>query len=134
MAQKTAVIIDDEPDITTYFETLLIDNGWSVRTANDPNAGNDPFGQDGGDVQDGDGGDAAADFDFESLFGDADQDNDGDVDAEDLSTKASEKAKAKATADAKTKGKAKFGKSLAVAEKVGETIGHVTKALVKIDL
>jgi CheY-like chemotaxis protein len=39
MAEKTAVIIDDEPDITTYFSTLLIDNGWSVRTANDPNAG-----------------------------------------------------------------------------------------------
>ena len=36
MAPKTAVIIDDEPDITTYFETLLTDNGWSVRTANDP--------------------------------------------------------------------------------------------------
>jgi len=39
MATKTAVIIDDEPDITTYFETLLTDNGWSVRIANDPNAG-----------------------------------------------------------------------------------------------
>jgi len=39
MAEKTAVIIDDEPDITTYFETLLTDNGWSVRIANDPNAG-----------------------------------------------------------------------------------------------
>jgi CheY-like chemotaxis protein len=39
MAEKTAVIIDDEPDITTYFETFLTDNGWSVRTANDPNAG-----------------------------------------------------------------------------------------------
>ena len=39
MAPKTAVIIDDEPDITTYLETLLTDNGWSVRAANDPNAG-----------------------------------------------------------------------------------------------
>lgn len=39
MAAKTAVIIDDEPDITTYFETLLTDNGWSVQTANDPNEG-----------------------------------------------------------------------------------------------
>jgi CheY-like chemotaxis protein len=39
MAEKSAVIIDDEPDITTYFETLLSDNGWSVRTANDPNKG-----------------------------------------------------------------------------------------------
>ena len=39
MAPKTAVIIDDEPDITTYFETFLTDNGWSVRVANDPNQG-----------------------------------------------------------------------------------------------
>ena len=39
MAPKTAVIIDDEPDITTYFETLLTDNGWSVRISNDPNEG-----------------------------------------------------------------------------------------------
>jgi CheY-like chemotaxis protein len=39
MAPKTAVIIDDEPDVTTYFETLLTDNGWSVRSANDPNEG-----------------------------------------------------------------------------------------------
>ena len=39
MALKTAVIIDDEPDITTYFETVLTDNGWSARTANDPNEG-----------------------------------------------------------------------------------------------
>ena len=39
MAPKTAVIIDDEPDITTYFETFLTDNGWDVRVANDPNQG-----------------------------------------------------------------------------------------------
>ncbi len=39
MAEKTAVIIDDEPDITTYLGTLLTDNGWSVRTANNPNEG-----------------------------------------------------------------------------------------------
>jgi DNA-binding response OmpR family regulator len=39
MALKTAVIIDDEPDVTTYFETFLTDNGWSVRSANDPNEG-----------------------------------------------------------------------------------------------
>ena len=39
MAEKTAVIIDDEPDITTYFEAILTDNGWSVKVANDPNAG-----------------------------------------------------------------------------------------------
>ncbi len=39
MAPKTAVIIDDEPDITTYVGTFLSDNGWSVRSANDPNEG-----------------------------------------------------------------------------------------------
>jgi twitching motility two-component system response regulator PilH len=39
MAPKTAVIIDDEPDITTYLGTFLSDNGWSVRSANDPNEG-----------------------------------------------------------------------------------------------
>jgi CheY-like chemotaxis protein len=39
MAPKTAVIIDDEPDITTYFSTLLTDAGWIVRTANNPNEG-----------------------------------------------------------------------------------------------
>jgi len=39
MASRNAVIIDDEPDVTTYFETLLADNGWNVRTANDPNEG-----------------------------------------------------------------------------------------------
>ncbi|HSO22196.1 MAG TPA: response regulator [Chondromyces sp.] len=39
MAAKTAVIIDDEPDITTYLSTFLSDNGWDVRSANDPNQG-----------------------------------------------------------------------------------------------
>lgn len=39
MAPKTAVIIDDEPDITTYLGTFLSDNGWNVRTCNDPNQG-----------------------------------------------------------------------------------------------
>ena len=34
MAGKNALIIDDEPDVTTYHGTLLSDNGWSVRTAN----------------------------------------------------------------------------------------------------
>jgi len=34
MAGKIALIIDDEPDITTYHGTLLSDNGWEVRTAN----------------------------------------------------------------------------------------------------
>lgn len=39
MAPKRAVIIDDEPDITTFFGTVLGDAGWEVRTANDPNQG-----------------------------------------------------------------------------------------------
>ena len=39
MAPKTAVIIDDEPDITTYLGTFLSDNGWNVRSANNPNEG-----------------------------------------------------------------------------------------------
>ena len=34
MAQRVVVIIDDEPDITTYLATLLADNGWKARTAN----------------------------------------------------------------------------------------------------
>ncbi len=34
MTQRSAVVIDDEPDVTTYLETLLTDNGWRVRTAN----------------------------------------------------------------------------------------------------
>jgi CheY-like chemotaxis protein len=34
MAQRVAVIIDDEPDITTYLATLLADHGWQARTAN----------------------------------------------------------------------------------------------------
>lgn len=34
MAGKFALIIDDEPDITTYHEALLSDNGWQVQTAN----------------------------------------------------------------------------------------------------
>jgi len=34
MPVKTALIIDDEPDITTYHGTLLSDNGWEVYTAN----------------------------------------------------------------------------------------------------
>ena len=34
MAAKTALIIDDEPDITTYHGTVLSDHGWEVFTAN----------------------------------------------------------------------------------------------------
>jgi twitching motility two-component system response regulator PilH len=34
MASKIALVIDDEPDITTYHGTLLSDHGWEVLTAN----------------------------------------------------------------------------------------------------
>jgi twitching motility two-component system response regulator PilH len=34
MAVKTALIIDDEPDVTTYHGTVLSDHGWEVHTAN----------------------------------------------------------------------------------------------------
>jgi two-component system alkaline phosphatase synthesis response regulator PhoP len=34
MRQRNAVVIDDEPDVTTYLATLLSDHGWRVRTAN----------------------------------------------------------------------------------------------------
>jgi len=34
MKQRSAVVIDDEPDVTTYLGMLLSDNGWKVRTAN----------------------------------------------------------------------------------------------------
>lgn len=33
MSAKIALIIDDEPDVTTYHATLLSDHGWDVRTA-----------------------------------------------------------------------------------------------------
>lgn len=36
---RSALIIDDEPDMTTYFSTLLKDNGWDVRTANSADDG-----------------------------------------------------------------------------------------------
>lgn len=39
MAQRVAVIIDDEPDITTYLATLLTDHGWKAQTANSVKAG-----------------------------------------------------------------------------------------------
>lgn len=34
MTQRSAVVIDDEPDITAYLGALLLDHGWRVRTAN----------------------------------------------------------------------------------------------------
>lgn len=33
-SSRRALIIDDEPDITSYLATLLTDNGWQVRAAN----------------------------------------------------------------------------------------------------
>jgi CheY-like chemotaxis protein len=36
---RKALVIDDEPDTATYLGTLLSDNGWDVRTANDVNTG-----------------------------------------------------------------------------------------------
>lgn len=36
---RKALIIDDEPDTSTYLGTLLSDHGWDVRTANDVNTG-----------------------------------------------------------------------------------------------
>ena len=34
MGQRSALIIDDEPDVTTYLGAILTDAGWKVRTAN----------------------------------------------------------------------------------------------------
>ena len=34
MAERRALVIDDEPDITTYLAAILTDHGWTVRTAN----------------------------------------------------------------------------------------------------
>lgn len=39
MSKRRAVVIDDEPDITTFLETLLTDNGWDVKASNSPNEG-----------------------------------------------------------------------------------------------
>jgi CheY-like chemotaxis protein len=39
MGQRTALVIDDEPDITSYLETLLSDNGWNVIAANSADEG-----------------------------------------------------------------------------------------------
>jgi len=39
MGQLHALVIDDEPDQTTYLSTLLQDRGWEVRTANSADEG-----------------------------------------------------------------------------------------------
>jgi two-component system alkaline phosphatase synthesis response regulator PhoP len=39
MSERSALIIDDEPDMTTYLGAILTDNGWKVRTANSADDG-----------------------------------------------------------------------------------------------
>ncbi len=39
MESRTALIIDDDPDVTTYHGTLLEDHGWKVLISNSPNDG-----------------------------------------------------------------------------------------------
>jgi twitching motility two-component system response regulator PilH len=39
MDQLRVLVIDDEPDQTTYLSTLLQDQGWEVRTANSADEG-----------------------------------------------------------------------------------------------
>jgi twitching motility two-component system response regulator PilH len=39
MAQLRALVIDDEPDQTTYLSTVLQDRGWEVRSANSADDG-----------------------------------------------------------------------------------------------
>ncbi len=39
MNKRSALIIDDEPDMTKYLGTVLTDNGWEIRTANSADAG-----------------------------------------------------------------------------------------------
>lgn len=50
MEGKSAVIIDDEPDITTYLGALLSDQGWQVRMANSSADGLALLGQERPDV------------------------------------------------------------------------------------
>ena len=38
-AAKRAVVIDDEPDLTAYIESILVEHGFEVRTANDATSG-----------------------------------------------------------------------------------------------
>jgi CheY-like chemotaxis protein len=33
LTKKTILIIEDEPDVTTYLSTILVDNGYEVQTA-----------------------------------------------------------------------------------------------------
>jgi twitching motility two-component system response regulator PilH len=47
---KRVLAIDDEPDITTYYSTLLGDHGWEVATANSGDEGIALASQDAPDV------------------------------------------------------------------------------------
>jgi two-component system phosphate regulon response regulator PhoB len=39
MTKKTAVVVDDEEDLSTYLSTILEENGFEVRTANEAVSG-----------------------------------------------------------------------------------------------
>jgi CheY-like chemotaxis protein len=39
MSERSALIIDDEPDVTTYLGAVLTDRGWKARTANGADEG-----------------------------------------------------------------------------------------------
>jgi CheY-like chemotaxis protein len=39
MSDRSALIIDDEPDVTEYLGAVLTDRGWKVRTANSADEG-----------------------------------------------------------------------------------------------
>ena len=41
MSDKTAVVIDDEEDITTFLSTILEENGFTVRVAHEASGGED---------------------------------------------------------------------------------------------
>ena len=48
MSKKTAVVIDDEVDLTTFISSILEESGFSVRTANDAETGETMIREDGG--------------------------------------------------------------------------------------
>jgi len=48
--KKKAVVIDDEPDLTTFISTILEENGFEVRTANDARSGEDLILEDPPDI------------------------------------------------------------------------------------
>jgi CheY-like chemotaxis protein len=50
MSKRSALIIDDEPDARSYLSTVLIDHGWTARTAESANKGLDLARQEPPDV------------------------------------------------------------------------------------